>query len=646
VIAVVPDQVVRVLPDVRVPMRDGVHLSARIYLPPTDQPAPTLLRYTPYLNDGFSNGLNDVAQRFFASRGFAAVSVDFRGYGESDGVPPPAFADQEAIDGFDALAWLAAQPWSTGRTGIWGASYGGNTALAIAALRPPSLRAIVPIHAIDSEFQGAGWPHGCRGALVGEVDWGPRMIGTQLLPPLGFGNGWTDRWRARLEALDQPFPFAWHTIPPETWARWTTDISAIEVPTLAVSAWHDSYPRETLDYVARLRSEKRLILGPWKHELPDYARHDPIGFFEIAAAWLGHFLGDGSVPLPDLAPVTFFETLGRGWRTADTWPPKTAVVRTLHGRTDGTLGDAPTTAGEITYSVDPTVGLAALPWDWTTPTPSDPPDISPDDHRAATWTTAPFAEPLLITGDPAVVVRLSSDRPDVPLRAWLSDVRQDGSSTLIAQGWVRPAHVTGGPLPADRPVDVRVVLAPTSYRLASGHRLRVCVAGSHFPALVPAPDHATFTIALGPDGTHVDLPIEPIDGPTTTAPPWPERLTGAPAAQLESTSRHVVERDLDGADGRYQQSRRTGFALAAGGELTWEIASSAAVARDDPAAMRLESAQTWRIKGRSPAVEVRVSAWQTFDEQEVSAEIDLDGRRFFERQWRLSFGAYPWRIRR
>lgn len=296
--ATAADAGVRVLPDVRVPMRDGVELSARLYLPATNEPAPTLLRYTPYLNDGFSNGLNDVAQRFFASRGFVAVGVDIRGYGKSDGVPPTAFADQEAIDGFDVIEWLARQPWSTGRTGIWGASYGGNTALAIAALRPPSLRAIVPIHAIDSEFQGAGWPHGCRGALVGEVDWGPRMIGTQLVPPLRFGDRWLERWRARLEALDQPFPFAWHTLPPETWARWTTDIAAIEVPTLAVSAWHDSYPRETVDYWRRLRSEKRLVLGPWKHELPDFAVHDPIGFFDVVARWFEYFLGDGSMPLP------------------------------------------------------------------------------------------------------------------------------------------------------------------------------------------------------------------------------------------------------------------------------------------------------------------------------------------------------------
>src|SRR5262249_17261258 len=160
-----------------------------------------------------------------------------------------------------------------------------DTALSIASARPPSLGAIVAIHAIDDEYTGAAWPHGCRGALVGEIDWGFRMVGLQLLPPLRFGPGWQERWRARLNAIDHPISFLWHSIPPATWATWATDVEAIEVPTFAVSAWHDSYPRETVGYHDRLRSPRRLLLGPWKHELPDLALHHPIGFYAEMARW-------------------------------------------------------------------------------------------------------------------------------------------------------------------------------------------------------------------------------------------------------------------------------------------------------------------------------------------------------------------------
>ncbi len=637
---------VRIMANLRIPMRDGVHLAANVYLPAGVGPAPGLLWYTPYIKDGMGGlGATDAVQRLFAARGFAAASLDFRGYGESDGVAPAAFADQEALDGYDALEWIARQPWCTGRTGIWGVSYGGNTALAIAALRPPSLGAIVPIHAIDTEFTGAAWPHGCRGALVGEVDWGFRMIGIQLLPPLRFGDGWRDRWLTRLEALAQPFPFAWHSIPPETWATWTTDISAIEAPALAVSAWHDSYPRETLDYHERLRVAKRLVLGPWKHELPDLAVHDPIGFVEVMAGWFGHWLGGEAAP--DLAPVTFFESLGRGWRTADAFPPSSAQPRTFRAAADGRLDEAgPVADAEIAYAVDPTVGLAALPWDWTTPTSQVPADISPDDHRAATWTTDPLAKPMLITGLPEVMVVLRSDRPDVPLRAWLSDVSPNGFSTLISQGWVRPTHVLGGPLPRDRAVKVLVPLAPTCYRLAAGHRLRLAVAGSHFPALVPPPDPTTFWISTGPAGTRVNVNVEPVDAVTGPDPAWPAPLPQRPTAPLEVTSEHSVERSLDDDLGRYRQSRRSRFRLENGAELTWELESSASVERARPAGMQLESRQTWRVVDGPVPVEIRVEMTETLDEAHVSASIDVDGRPFFAREWALRFDEYPWRIRR
>jgi predicted acyl esterase len=628
-------------------MRDGVHLAATVYLPPHDGPAPALLWYTPYIKDGMGGlGMADVAQRFFVSRGFAAVSLDFRGYGESDGVAPAAFADQEAFDGHDALEWIARQPWCSGRTGIWGVSYGGNTALSIAAQRPPSLGAIVPIHAIDTEFTGAAWPHGCRGALVGEIDWGPRMIGIQLLPPLRFTDGWRDRWRARLEALEQPFPFAWHTIPPETWARWTTEISAIDVPTLAVSAWHDSYPRETVDYHGRLSVEKRLILGPWKHEHPDVAVHEPVGFLEIMAAWFGRWLRDDP-PVLDPAAVTFFETLGRGWRTAPSWPPATTEARTLHAAADGRLAEtAPSTTTEIRHAVDPTVGLAALPWDWTTPTPATPPDISPDDHRALTWTTEPIAEPLLITGNPIAVVTLTSDRPDVPLRAWLSDVRPDGSSTLISQGWVRPTHLLGASLPSQGAVEIQVPLNPTSYRLPVGHRLRLAVAGSHFPALVPPPDPAVFCVTVGPAATRVELRVEPSDAASGPSPTWPSPIVERPEAQLEATSTHSVERSLDDDLGRYRQQRISRFRLENGAELSWDLQSSATVERPRPAKMLLESRQVWRVTGGPAAIEIRVDTVETLDEERVIATVEVDGQPFFWREWSLRFDEYPWRIRR
>ena len=148
---------IRIERDLRIPVRDGICLAANLYRPAGAGPGPALLQYTPYLKDGLGGrGNAEVGQIALARRGYACLSVDIRGYGESEGVPSPPFAPRH--DGHDALAWIAAQPWCTGRTGVWGISYGSDTGLSIASTRPPSLGAIVAIHAIDDEFTGVLWP--------------------------------------------------------------------------------------------------------------------------------------------------------------------------------------------------------------------------------------------------------------------------------------------------------------------------------------------------------------------------------------------------------------------------------------------------------------------------------------------------------
>ena len=99
--------IVRTLVDAKVPMRDGVALSADIFLPPQAEPAPTVLVRTPY---GNNTDLHIEKGRNLASRGYAAVIQDVRGRWDSDGSYYPVV--NEADDGYDTLEWIAAQPWS------------------------------------------------------------------------------------------------------------------------------------------------------------------------------------------------------------------------------------------------------------------------------------------------------------------------------------------------------------------------------------------------------------------------------------------------------------------------------------------------------------------------------------------------------
>ena len=62
---------------------------------------------------------------YFAGHGYAAIRVDMRGSGESDGLLDDEYLQQELDDACEVIAWLAAQPWCSGNVGMMGKSWGG-----------------------------------------------------------------------------------------------------------------------------------------------------------------------------------------------------------------------------------------------------------------------------------------------------------------------------------------------------------------------------------------------------------------------------------------------------------------------------------------------------------------------------------------
>jgi pimeloyl-ACP methyl ester carboxylesterase len=111
--------------------RDG-RLAATFALPSGDGPFPAVL-----LCQGLSGIRTAVLPELaamFAERGFASLRFDYLGCGDSDGEPgwvDPAARVRQA--GF-ALAWLLArEEVDPARAGVYGHSYGGQTAIALAS---------------------------------------------------------------------------------------------------------------------------------------------------------------------------------------------------------------------------------------------------------------------------------------------------------------------------------------------------------------------------------------------------------------------------------------------------------------------------------------------------------------------------------
>ena len=195
-----------------VEMEDGTRVALTVYLPdaPGDGPFPAVLESLPYRKDDDCTARDWTTYAYLASRGIAGVRIDIRGTGASTGIIENEYTGQEQEDNVAIMEWLADQDWCTGELGMWGISWGGFSALQTAMLRPPHLKAIVPMHATHDRF--ASDVHYTGGSLhaAEQVDWPTSMVATNGLPPDPdiVGDGWYEEWMERLKNTPQ-WPFEW-----------------------------------------------------------------------------------------------------------------------------------------------------------------------------------------------------------------------------------------------------------------------------------------------------------------------------------------------------------------------------------------------------------------------------------------------------
>jgi putative CocE/NonD family hydrolase len=145
---------VRDIENVWITLADGTRLAARVWLPADAEatPVPAILEYIPYRKRDLTRARDEPMHHYFAGHGYAAVRVDLRGTGDSDGVLADEYTEQEHDDAVEVIAWIAAQPWCTGAVGVMGISWGGLNALQIAARCPPALKAIITLCSSDDRY--------------------------------------------------------------------------------------------------------------------------------------------------------------------------------------------------------------------------------------------------------------------------------------------------------------------------------------------------------------------------------------------------------------------------------------------------------------------------------------------------------------
>ena len=147
-----------------------------------------------------------------------------------------------------------------------------------------------------------------------------------------------------------------------------------------------------------------------------------------------------------------------------------------------------------------------------------PDDQRSDDAWSLTYDWELDGE-LEVLGHPRLAVRVGASAPVAFLSAKLCDVFPDGTSALVARGFLnltRRRSLTGPePLAPGVVEPVELELDATSWVFPAGHRLRLSLAGSDWPNIVPPPGPVTLTVER--DGSALSLPV--VEGPSPCPPP-------------------------------------------------------------------------------------------------------------------------------
>ncbi|WP_211344733.1 CocE/NonD family hydrolase [Klugiella xanthotipulae] len=507
------------LRQVRIPLRDGNSLSARIWLPASsgERPVPAVLEYIPHRKADMTAARDDTIHPVFARSGYASVRVDTRGAGDSDGVMDDEYAARELADGLEVLTWIAAQWWCDGGVGIIGTSWGGLNGLQLAALRPPELRAVITVCSTDDRYRDA---HYNGGVIIGSelLSEAATMLAHNARPqdPRVVGASWRDNWFDRLN--NSP-------VSSEIWlghqrrdAYWkhgsvAENFSAIQVPVLAVSGLYDQYRSTLFTLLNNLDIPTQAILGPWAHSYPHQAAPGPaIDFLPEAVRWWDRWMKDadnGVEKQPDLRvymptgvrPGLDVNARPGRWVAEPVWPSP-SVTEVSYSSAYAVR------AGSTRLSSTELIGVAAGSWQKRGDAASQPVDQREDDARSFTVTWPEVDEALEIVGDIAVTLTVSADQPHGILAVRLNDVAPDGSSRLVTHGLFNLTHRDSHEHPLSlipgQTVSVTVPLLASAHRFEPGHRFRVSVSANYWPLAWPSPSQTSVT--LDPASITLTLP--------------------------------------------------------------------------------------------------------------------------------------------
>jgi putative CocE/NonD family hydrolase len=512
---------VEVRTEVKIPMRDGVELSANIFLPKAEGKYPVILIRSPYGKGDakYGDGL------FYAGRGYVVVSQDCRGKGTSQGVWEP-FAN-ERNDGRDTQKWLLEQPWCDGSIGTAGGSYVGFTQWITAPNAGDYLKAMFPVvPLVDTYGDGVYIDGALNLALM--MGWGSLVAikpGEQVTMFTWKEQDWNkafrtlplDEWdRAIGRKVQYLRDWVAHPHFDDYWAargvrnQWQD----ITVPICAVDGWYDIFSRSVFEHINAVREKSRspearknqhLIMGPWGHGISrdgkvgdlNFGKESVINLRELQTKWFDYWL-KGDKTGADTWPAFRIFVMGRNqWRDERQWPLERTEYTPYYFHSEGaantsegdgklsTAKPGPEPVDEFVYDPNdpvPTAGGCNL-----VGCPAGPRDQSQVEKRndVLVFTSEALKNELEVTGPVRVILYAASTAKDTDWTAKLVDVHPDGRPFNLCDGIIRARYYDSKSEPnliqPGKIYRYEIDVWVTSNAFLPGHKIRVEISSSNFP---------------------------------------------------------------------------------------------------------------------------------------------------------------------
>ncbi len=520
-----PEYRVRSEFNVLVPMRDGIKLSADVYRPDAEGKFPVLLTRTYY---GKSN--RDIFTpegkkfiEYFVSRGYVVVIQDCRGRYDSEGEFYIEIYDAE--DGDDTYNWCGRQPWSNGKIGTFGCSYGGCIQWYSAHLRNPYLKCMVPRDATSDPYFDGGFMR--QGVYQGWLSWCVNTAGRTSRRGSSEKLNWEKIYmNLPLNKLDESigFHFPWwkdyfkHPIYDDYWKKTSVHdkYHLIDVPVLNIGGWYsDSDIMGTIrnflgvfknGYSDRGRKSQRLLIGPWSHcssetkvgEI-DFGQKAEVDFNELHLLWYDYWLKGIENGIMDEPPLKIFVMGMNDWITSSDWPlPGTKFTEFYFhskGRANSLIGD-----GILNTTPPASEPPDRFTFDPSHPVPSsvnsesgnhDSLDQRPMERRddVLVYTSQPLAEDLMVVGPVKIILYASSSAVDTDFTGKLVDVHPNDFAQYLTCGIVRARYRDSYEKPTliepQKIYKYEIDLWATGNLFKKGHRIRVEISSSNYPTFLP-----------------------------------------------------------------------------------------------------------------------------------------------------------------